>query len=142
MYMDLIKAEKHIKNAVRVGYYILIISVILIAYMFYDQTQDKPNPYHAIISLIILFALIYGTSRKIKLSVILLFAYYLYDRVDILLFRIINYGPSYFSFKDVVMVIIEIIISYYLFQGIRGTFAYHRLVNESKPESADIDNIQ
>lgn len=142
--MDLNKAERHIRNAVRLGYFLFAFYGIHMVSLFYGDIY-RPHPYYAVISLIILFLLIYGTSRKSRISVILLFVYYLHDRLGALVVYIMyyaNYGLSYFSFKHVIMVIIAIIVVYYLLQGVRGTFVYHKIMSEGKLENTDIKNTQ
>jgi hypothetical protein len=73
---------------------------------------------------IISLVLVFGILRYSRWCAVIMFTYYFGDKV--LAFFIVQPSITW----------IDIIVSYYLFQGIPGTFAYHRLKRQTLETSA------
>jgi hypothetical protein len=121
------KAIKHIKTAWIAG--ITIGSLLIIFSIIFLLTEEKPiyGLYITIYSLLIIgisvttFILSYGIYKKSRVCAIIMLISYVSKALESIIAGSVGNA------------LIFIIISYFFFQGVRGTFAYHRLINEEKP---------
>ena len=128
--MDIEKAQKHVRNAwiagVVNGTLVLIVSLLpLIGITVLDYDLD-------VLGLaILIYGLTFGIYKRNRICVILLF---LLNIINIFFELII--GPITYEMPVVVAFV------YFYFQGVRGTFVYHRLIKKEKEISKqDINTI-
>jgi len=116
--MDLATAEKHIKRAWIVGTISgsLTLLLLLIASLSDDFLPQLGLDLWSLIDVALIFGLAYGIYRKSRTCAIILFGYFIISKI----FMMIEMG-------QVGSLAISLLFLYFLFQGIRGSWAYHRL---------------
>ncbi|MFC1569088.1 hypothetical protein ACFL4L_02530 [bacterium] len=124
--MDLEKALKKIKHATIAGLIsgILTLIVTIIAIAANAQGQFAGfNDYFMIIDILLIFGLTFGIHKKNRTCAVLMFLYFLISKISMV--------PA----MGARSLLQGIFFLYFFFEGIRGTFAYHKLtIQEAKEE--------
>lgn len=76
------------------------------------------------IDVVVVFALAYGIYRKSRICAVIIFIYWVVGKI----------GQS-IAIEEAGPLVAGVFFGFYFFQGIRGTFAYHRLIKS-------VDNLQ
>jgi serine/threonine-protein kinase len=115
------KIEKKIKQARIAAMVSGTITLAGIVTLINNQTGGQLSLFNilAFIDVIFIFSMAYGIYRKSRECAFLMFVYFLLSKI-----LIISTSPR----NSIGTFIIALIFLYFLFQGIRGTFAYHRCI--------------
>lgn len=117
--------DKKIKSARIAAMLSGIITLAGATTLIFKQSQPQFSLFIALsfIDSIIIFGMAYGIYKKCRLCAVLMFEYFLLSKLFIMSISLqINLGS----------IIIGTIFLYFLFQGVRGTFAYHKYSNLGK----------
>jgi len=116
--MDLVTAEKHIKRAWIIGIISgsLTLLLLLMASLGNDMLQGMGLDLWSLLDVALVFGLTYGIYRKSRICAIVLFSYFILSKI----YTMVEMG-------QLGSLAISALFLYFLFQGIRGTWAYHKL---------------
>ena len=135
--MDLNKAQNKIRNAYITG---IVISALLVATTLRSYVIGVPlakvfMPYVAIVSTSVLTYGIYKRSRACTVTQFI--GYLMVFVMALIALRREGINDNLSSFMEtigVIQLIIFLVSLYFVFEGIRGTFVYHKLI-KSKTQS-------
>jgi hypothetical protein len=122
------KKIKHARIAAMIsGTITLAASITLI----YKQPELQFSLFNvlSLVDAFIIFSMAYGIYKKSRLCAVLMFEYFLLSKLFIM---------STSSQINLGAIIVGSIFLYFLFQGIRGTFAHHKNNNEVKEKAGPI----
>lgn len=111
--MDNEKALKHIRNA----YVLAILSGVITLLLIISSILKVWNSgldVSELVDVVLIFGLAFGISKKSRICAIILFIYYILNKIFMILS--VNYGS--------LAIMVIFIIGY--FKGIRGTIHYHK----------------
>jgi len=111
--MNIEKANEAIKNAWLAGVFMGVITSVCALGRFLGLNL------WSLIDAFIAFSLSFGIYKKSRICSILLFSYFIFSRI---MFSI-DFKPQITGMN----VLWILFFGYFLFQGIRGTFVYHKL---------------
>jgi hypothetical protein len=121
--MDLQKAEKAIKSAwiaaVISGSITLFVAVLaLVGVRLFNFTA------WVLIDVVLIFGLAYGIYRKNRVCAVIMFIYFIISKI----YMLVTVG-------GLAGLPLAILFAYFFFQGIRGTFAYHKLKSNGSSQA-------
>ncbi|MEW6737653.1 MAG: hypothetical protein AB1489_40610 [Acidobacteriota bacterium] len=120
--IDIRNANKAIKDARIAGIVLGIATLgfaLILDFIATDLTEDVGLDLWVIVDVALIFGLTYGIHRKNRACAVIMFLYYVCSK----LFLIATSGR-------VAGLVPAIFFSYAFYQGIRGTFAYHKLMKD------------
>ncbi|MBT6228228.1 MAG: hypothetical protein HOI47_16405 [Candidatus Scalindua sp.] len=131
--MDLKKAERKIRNTLIMN---CIISVILVVALIvlYSSGEDLEMVYIYIGCVFIICGLTFGVYKRSRICISTIFIYLLLVAAN----RLYNVrqlalgGENQWADKSVLYIIFYIALLYFTFEGMRGTFAYHKLKKQER----------
>jgi len=120
MTLDLEKAEKSIKNAWKTGIFSgtinLVLSLIQAGIKFFTDNSAIEFLLSSLTDVALIYGLTFGIYKNSRTCAVLIFVY--------------TFAKIVLSFnaeRITGLPIISLVFLYFYFQGIRGTFAYHKL---------------
>ena len=113
------KIDKKIKHARIAAMISGIITLAGSITLIYKQPELQLSLFNmlSLIDVVIIFTMAYGIYKKSRLCAVLMFEYFLLSKIFIM---------SISSQISLGAIIIGSIFLYFLFQGVRGTFTYHK----------------
>ena len=128
--MDLQKAEKAIKSAwiaaVVSGAITLLVAVLaLIGVRIFNFTA------WVLIDVVLIFGLAYGIYRKNRICAVIMFVYFVVSKI----YMFVGSG-------GITGIPLAIIFCYFFFQGIRGTFAYHKIKGSKSAQTVQASSSE
>jgi len=118
--MNIEKAKKAIKTAwilALVSGGINLIFIFLLKNLEGEQTINFGL--WNLIDVLLVFGLAFGIYKKCRVCAVIMFAYFLINQLNISLSAVM-----------ITNIPLALVFLYYFFQGIRGTFYYHKLIDE------------
>ena len=115
--MNSSNARQHIVNATTAG---VISGVITLIVTLVSMAGGKVLEFSAwnLLDVALIFGLTYGIYKNRRICAVSMLIYFLFSKIYLAV--TLKQAPSFLAY----------IFIYYFFQGVRGTFAYHRLVQE------------
>jgi len=116
--------EDHIKHAWQAGIFCGAITLIIVIISLVTGEALLGIDAYALIDVVLIFALTFGIYKKSRLCAIAMFIYFLISKV-----------MMFVSNPNISGIILTLLLLYYFYNGIRGTFQYHKLKakNEIEP---------
>jgi len=128
--MDIEKAEKAIKGAWIAG----VISgsiTLLVAVLALVGVRIFNFSAWTFIDVALVFGLAYGIYRKNRVCAVIMFVYFVISKIYMM-----------FTVGGLAGLPLAILFSYFFFQGIRGTFAYHKLKGSTPSPTVKASNAE
>ena len=113
-------AHEAATEGAKAAFAVALLTLVFSLYAMYRQPGYNITP-RAIVDILLFSALAVGTLRMSRITAGAALALYILERV----YQIVTVGPG--GLRGVLLMLF---ISYFLFQGVRGTFGHHRLIKE------------
>lgn len=125
------KIDKKIKHARIAAMISGVITLAASTTLIFKQSESQFSLFNmlSLFDALIIFSMAYGIYKKSRVCAVLMFEYFLFSKLFIM---------STSSQINLAAIIVGSIFLYFLFQGIRGTFAHHKYNNAGSEKSGTI----
>lgn len=130
---DMESANKSITEAVKIG---LLVSTITGVYKLYVVFGIGRNPIN-LVDIIIVFGMSFGLYKKSRVCGSIIFVWFLFNTFYILIIKLTTIDKV-----NPAGLIFGILVAFYInvafFQGLRGTFAYHKMLRKERNQPPEV----
>lgn len=139
---DLEKSRKQVRNASIAGFawsaYIFVVAVgFLIALLLSGDGGEGKLSLALFIFVVVEVGLVallsFGVMRYLRKAAVALFFYFVISRLVLLAIGEIGFGEP----QDLVRLLLQVIVGYFFFQGLRGVLTYYYLTHPQYPVAVD-----
>jgi len=129
--MNIEQSLKHIRNGWIVA---LIAGLITLAFNYFSMSKNITtddifgfyNDPFIVFDIVLVFSMAFGIYKKSRICSVIMLLHYLLSKLVM-----INYGINLFDLSG----IISLGFIYFYVQAVRGTFTYHKLINNNEKKT-------